>query len=85
MLSGQVLDSLAVQVETDMKSRVVGKLGTGQCDGWKSHTKASIITTLVTVERKVYIIAAHNVSPETKLADNLLAIVLADMCKESVL
>ncbi|KAJ7226589.1 hypothetical protein C8J57DRAFT_1031627, partial [Mycena rebaudengoi] len=34
VLSGRVLDALVVQVDTEMKSNVAGKLGTGQCDGW---------------------------------------------------
>ncbi|KAJ7718290.1 hypothetical protein DFH07DRAFT_680400, partial [Mycena maculata] len=50
VLSGRVLDSLALQAETGMKSIVTGRLGTGQCDGWKSGAKAAIITTSVTVD-----------------------------------
>ncbi|KAJ7149276.1 ribonuclease H-like domain-containing protein [Mycena crocata] len=79
VLSGRVLDSLVVQAETRMKSSVSGKFGTGQCDGWKSNAKASIITTSVTVEGQVYMIAAHDVSPEKKSADNLLELVLQDI------
>ncbi|KAJ7711534.1 hypothetical protein B0H14DRAFT_2645715 [Mycena olivaceomarginata] len=33
VLSGRVLDRLVIQVETEMKSKVSGKLETGQCDG----------------------------------------------------
>ncbi|KAJ7721951.1 ribonuclease H-like domain-containing protein [Mycena maculata] len=84
VLSGRVLDSLALQAETGMKSIVTGRLGTGQCDGWKSGAKAAIITTSVTVDIQLYMIAAHDVSPERKTADNLLQIVLEDMeyCEE---
>ncbi|KAJ7238184.1 ribonuclease H-like domain-containing protein [Mycena rebaudengoi] len=79
VLSGRVLDTLVVQAESEMKSNVAGKLGTGQCDGWKSGAKAAIITTSVTVKAKLYTVAAHDVSPERKTADNLLELVLADM------
>ncbi|KAJ7753324.1 ribonuclease H-like domain-containing protein, partial [Mycena maculata] len=84
VLSGRILDSLALQAETGMKSIVTGRLGTGQCDGWKSGAKAAIITTSVTVDIQLYMIAAHDVSPERKTADNLLQIVLEDMeyCEE---
>ncbi|KAJ7843842.1 hypothetical protein B0H13DRAFT_1648242, partial [Mycena leptocephala] len=77
VLFGRVLDTLAVQAEADMKSDVAGKLGTGQCDGWKSNARA--YTTSVTVEGKLYAIAPHDVSPEKKSAKNLLEIVLEDM------
>ncbi|KAJ7891750.1 hypothetical protein B0H13DRAFT_1625867 [Mycena leptocephala] len=79
VLSGRVLDTLVVQVESEMKAQVSGKLGMGQCDGWKSNAKASIVTTSVTVDGKICIIAAHDVSPEKNSADNLLETVLADI------
>ncbi|KAJ7829072.1 hypothetical protein B0H14DRAFT_2366798, partial [Mycena olivaceomarginata] len=84
--SGRVLDSLVVDAETGIKSIVAGRLGTGQCDGWKSNAKAAIITTSVTVDGELYMIAAHDVSPERKTADNLLQIVLEDMkyCEEEL-
>ncbi|KAJ7745031.1 hypothetical protein B0H14DRAFT_2637213 [Mycena olivaceomarginata] len=86
VLSGWVLDVLVVQAETGMKSNVSGKLGTGQCDRWKSNAKAAIIATSVTVDGKVYMIAAHNVSPDKKTADNLLQIVLEGIkyCEEEL-
>ncbi|KAJ7271620.1 ribonuclease H-like domain-containing protein [Mycena rebaudengoi] len=81
VLSGRVLDALVVQAETEMKSNVAGKLGTGQCDGWKSTAKASIITTSVTVEAKVLCVPHPSASYRNckKSADNLLEIVLADI------
>ncbi|KAJ6628811.1 hypothetical protein B0H10DRAFT_2259901 [Mycena sp. CBHHK59/15] len=84
VLSGRILDSLAAQAEAGMKSNVAGRLGTGQCDGWKTNAKAAIISTSVTVEATLYMIAAHDVSPERKTADNLLQIVLEDImyCEE---
>ncbi|KAJ7735370.1 ribonuclease H-like domain-containing protein [Mycena metata] len=79
VLSGRVLDTLVGQIETEMKEQVSGKLGMGQCDGWKTGAQASIVTTSVTVEAKLHLIAAHDVSSERKSADNLLEIVLADI------
>ncbi|KAJ6516526.1 ribonuclease H-like domain-containing protein [Mycena vitilis] len=79
VLSGRVLDVLVVQAEMEMKSHVAGKLATGQCDGYKTTAKASVVTTSITVEVKLYMIAAHDISPEKKTADNLLEIVLRDI------
>ncbi|KAJ7015787.1 ribonuclease H-like domain-containing protein [Mycena alexandri] len=62
-----------------MKDQVAGKLGMGQCDGWKTGAKASIISTSITVESTLHLVAAHDVSPEKKSADNLLEIVLGDI------
>ncbi|KAJ7940007.1 hypothetical protein B0H13DRAFT_1464936, partial [Mycena leptocephala] len=86
VLSGRVLDTLAVHAETNMKSNVSGKLATGQCDVWKSEAKAAIITMSVTVEAKLYMIAAHDVSPERKTSDNLLELMLEDIryCEEQL-
>lgn len=53
VLSGQVLDTLVLRVEKEMKDQVAGKLGIGQCDGWKTGAKASIISTSITVESTV--------------------------------
>ncbi|KAJ7258558.1 ribonuclease H-like domain-containing protein [Mycena rebaudengoi] len=84
VLSGRVLDSLAAQTEAAMKSNVGGRHGTGQCDGWKTNAKAAIISTSVTVDATLHLIAAHDISPERKTAENLLQIVLADItyCEE---
>ncbi|KAJ7939386.1 hypothetical protein B0H13DRAFT_1570691, partial [Mycena leptocephala] len=56
-----------------------GQARTGKCDEWKSNARASIITTSVTVEGKLCMIAPHDLSPEKKSAKNLLKIVLEDM------
>ncbi|KAJ7602477.1 ribonuclease H-like domain-containing protein [Mycena rosella] len=67
-----------------MKSKVAGRFGTGQCDGWKTNAKAAVVTTSVTVDATLYINAAHDISPERKTSDNLLQIVLEDItyCEE---
>ncbi|KAJ7199027.1 ribonuclease H-like domain-containing protein [Mycena pura] len=84
VLSGRVLDSLAARTEAAMKSNVAGRHGTGQCDGWKTNAKAAIVSTSVTVDATLHLIAAHDVSPERKTAENLLQIVLANItyCEE---
>ncbi|KAJ7637806.1 ribonuclease H-like domain-containing protein [Mycena rosella] len=84
VLSGHVLDLLAAEAEAGMKSKVAGRFGTGQCDGWKTNAKAAVVTTSVTVDATLYINAAHNISPERKTSDNLLQIVLEDItyCEE---
>jgi hypothetical protein len=36
-----------------MKLQTQGKVGTGQCDGWKNKAKKSVVSTMVMVENKV--------------------------------
>ncbi|KAJ7030543.1 hypothetical protein C8F04DRAFT_961451 [Mycena alexandri] len=86
VLSGRVLDTLVLRVEKEMKDQVAGKLGIGQCDGWKTGAKASIIsiarsvsTSFVSAGINLHLVATHDVSPEKKSADNLLEIVLGDI------
>ena len=38
-LSGQILDKEFKLVEDWMKLNIQGKIGTGQCDGWKNNVK----------------------------------------------
>jgi len=51
-LSGQILDQEVESVER-MKLKIQGKVGTGQCDGWKNNAKKSVVSTMVTVENEV--------------------------------
>ncbi|KAJ6580435.1 hypothetical protein DFH09DRAFT_912463, partial [Mycena vulgaris] len=76
-LSNQVLDSLVIQPEMEMKSKVARKLATDQCDGWRSNAKASISATSVIVEGKVCDKAVFSTSK--KSANNLLQIILEDI------
>jgi hypothetical protein len=52
-LSGQILDQEVESVEERMKLKIQGKVGTGQCDGWKNNTKKNVVSTMVMVENKV--------------------------------
>lgn len=52
-LSGPILDRRVSEVEKRILPLVSGKLGTGQCDGWKNVTKASLVSSLVTVDGEV--------------------------------
>jgi hypothetical protein len=52
-LSGSVLDEEVKKVEERMKVKVEGQFATGQCDGWKSILKMSVIGTMITVEGEV--------------------------------
>ncbi|THH15178.1 hypothetical protein EUX98_g9503 [Antrodiella citrinella] len=78
-LSGPVLDQQAKEVEQRMKSRLSGKLGTGQCDGWKNVARTSVVSSLITVDYEPYLIDTHDVSAERKTADNLLNIVIMNI------
>jgi hypothetical protein len=53
MLSGRILDDEVKLTEDRVKLKVEGKIGTGQCDGWKNNTKKSVVSTMVTVENEV--------------------------------
>lgn len=53
VLSGRVLDSEVARVEMQLADKVNGKLGTGQCDGWKNVAKTNVITSMMTVENEV--------------------------------
>ena len=52
-LGGRVLDAEAARVKELTKAKVEGKIGTGQCDGWKNIAKKPVISTMVTVENEV--------------------------------
>ena len=50
-LKGQILDSEVQRVEAQTRQRMEGKVGTGQCDGWKNVAKTSVCTSMITVEK----------------------------------
>jgi hypothetical protein len=52
-LSGPVLDAEVKKVEDRVKERVHGQLATGQSDGWKNISKASVVGTMITVDGHV--------------------------------
>jgi hypothetical protein len=52
-LGGQILDSEVQRVEAQMRQRVEGKVGMGQCDGWKNVAKTLVCTSMITVEKQV--------------------------------
>jgi hypothetical protein len=51
-LSGRILDDEVKVTEDRVKLKVQGKVGTGQCDGWKNNAKKSVVSTMVTVENE---------------------------------
>ncbi len=52
-LSGRILRNLVKEVEGDVRKRVSGQMGTGQCDGWKNIARISVVATIVTVNAEV--------------------------------
>ena len=52
-LSGAVLDSEVVKAEERVRQKIQGKVGTGQCDGWKNKAKKSVVSTMLMVENEV--------------------------------
>jgi len=53
VLGGRILDGVVRDVEDETKHRIGGKVGTGQCDGWKNIAKSSVITSMMTVDNEV--------------------------------
>ncbi|KII90039.1 hypothetical protein PLICRDRAFT_76459, partial [Plicaturopsis crispa FD-325 SS-3] len=78
-LSGCILDEEAHKVLEGMKPAVRGKVATGQCDGWKSNTKTSLIASMMNVEYKPYLLNTVNVTTLPKTAETLLDIVLKEL------
>ncbi|KAI0366485.1 hypothetical protein BV20DRAFT_1095359, partial [Pilatotrama ljubarskyi] len=83
-VSGRILDAEADRVVEGMKIHLQGRYGTGQSDGWKSISKASIIASMVNAEYDPYILHSHDVTEQPKTAENLLKIVDAeiDFCEK---
>jgi len=52
-LSGQVLKERVADVEGNIKREVAGKMGMGQCDGWKNISKVPLVASMITVEYQV--------------------------------
>jgi len=52
-LAGRILDKEVKLTEDRMKLKIEGRVGTGQCDGWKNKAKKSVVSTMVTVENEV--------------------------------
>lgn len=52
-MSGRILDEHVMRIEKEMMDEVVGKHGTGQCDGLKGISRESVISSMVNVESQV--------------------------------
>lgn len=52
-LSGPILNQVLTQVESEIYAKIKGKLGTGQCDGWKNRSRTSLVASMVSVEGQV--------------------------------
>ncbi|KAH8981951.1 ribonuclease H-like domain-containing protein, partial [Lactarius hatsudake] len=76
---GRFLDKEVERVEDHLRSKLDGKIATGQCDGWKNIAKASIVASMVTVDYEPFLIRTHDISADRKTGDNLLKLVLDDI------
>jgi hypothetical protein len=54
-LAGHILDNKVKLTEDQMKLKIQGRVGMGQCDGWKNKAKKSVVSMMVTVENEVRI------------------------------
>ena len=52
-LSSAVLNAEALKAENHIREKIVGKVGTGTCDGRKNKAKKSVVSTMLMVENKV--------------------------------
>ncbi|KIK92800.1 hypothetical protein PAXRUDRAFT_34354 [Paxillus rubicundulus Ve08.2h10] len=78
-MSSQLLDNHGAQVEERIREHVLGEYAIGQCDGWKNVSKKALVTSIMSVDFKPYLIHTHNISEEQKNAENLLVHILADI------
>ena len=52
-LSRAVLDAEVLKAENRVREKIVGKVGTGTCDGWKNKAKKSVVSTMLMVKNEV--------------------------------
>ncbi|KAH9916937.1 ribonuclease H-like domain-containing protein, partial [Amylocystis lapponica] len=78
-LSGTYLNRAISDVQDRTRQKVAGKVATGQCDGWKNIAKTSVVTSVMTVEREVYMLRTHDMSGKPKTGDYLLGLVISDI------
>ncbi|KAF8890189.1 hypothetical protein BD779DRAFT_1430590, partial [Infundibulicybe gibba] len=78
-ISGRALDDEAERVVEGIRSRVKGRYGTGQCDGWKNIAKTSLIASMVNVEYTPFLLGVADISSQPKTAEVLLSIVLKEV------
>ncbi|KAI0040417.1 hypothetical protein FA95DRAFT_1459517, partial [Auriscalpium vulgare] len=79
VLSGVTLNRAVERVEVKIKTKVQGKLGTGQCDGWKNIAKTSVVTSMMSVEHEAHLLRTHDMSGEPKTGDRLLELIRSDI------
>ncbi|KIM73621.1 hypothetical protein PILCRDRAFT_80982, partial [Piloderma croceum F 1598] len=77
-LAGRILDQEVKLTEDRMKLKIEGRVGTGQCDGWKNKAKKSVVSTMVTVENEAYLINTHDMTKEPKTGDGMFELMKAD-------
>ncbi|OCH84209.1 hypothetical protein OBBRIDRAFT_741963 [Obba rivulosa] len=78
-LGGRILEAEAGKVINDMRCRVKGRFASGQCDGWKSIAKNSIVASVVNVECIPWLLNVFDISAAVKNAEKLLAIVIGEI------
>jgi hypothetical protein len=52
-LSSAVLNAEVLKAENCIREKIVGKVGTGTCDGWKNKAKKLVVSTMLMVENKL--------------------------------
>ncbi|KAI0060343.1 hypothetical protein BV25DRAFT_948780 [Artomyces pyxidatus] len=78
-LSGVFLDRAVAEAELKTRLRVNGKMGTGQCDGWKNCAKIPVVSSMMSVERKADLLRTHDMAGEPKTGDRLLEVIRDDI------
>ncbi|KAF8334610.1 uncharacterized protein EI90DRAFT_2836282, partial [Cantharellus anzutake] len=72
--SGEILDSAYNDVQRGNMQKQRGKMGTGQCDGWKDITKNHLQGFMVCVDGVSWLTNIHNMSAEQRTGAKLLGL-----------
>ncbi|KAH9961857.1 ribonuclease H-like domain-containing protein, partial [Lactifluus volemus] len=78
-LGGHILEGEATKAVQDVGVKTRGNLATGQCDGWKSHAKVPVVTSMMTVENKAYLVRTHDMRGQPKTGDRLYELTRDDI------
>ncbi|THU83200.1 hypothetical protein K435DRAFT_689974 [Dendrothele bispora CBS 962.96] len=79
VLSGQILDEEVEKTEAKTRLNTANHYGTGQCNGWKNVAKNILITAMINVKSRPYLLGVTDVSSLPKKAKTLLEIVNCEM------
>ena len=77
-LSGPVLTAEVERITAATREVIGGQFAVYQADGWKNIAKTSVITSMLIVNHKPYLLQTHDMTGWPKTGDTLWAIVRED-------